>query len=44
MWCRNFIVFVIFAVVDETISGKVVTTLVKRKRGMAAVVMTSNIY
>ncbi len=44
MWCRNFIVFVIFVVVDETISGKVVTTLVKRKMGMAAVVMTSNIY
>jgi hypothetical protein len=28
MWYRNFIVFVIFVVVDETISGKVpLTTL-----------------
>jgi hypothetical protein len=25
MWYRNFIVFVIFVVVDETISGKVYT-------------------
>jgi hypothetical protein len=27
MWYRNFIVFVIFVVVDETISGKVAAPL-----------------
>jgi hypothetical protein len=28
MWYKNFIVFVIFVVVDETISGKVLAILI----------------
>jgi hypothetical protein len=45
MWYRNFIVFVIFVVVDETISGKVVgiiitmTAKVTNRVGTTAVTM-----